>query len=82
MILLNDILNFSESELKNIKIRFNLSSNNNDFDPIKLFKEKDKGLYDGHFWNSKTKSFQVGQIAIGFIKIENDKWLFAAVYLY
>ena len=44
MILLNDVLNFSESELRNIKIRFN-KSNNIDYDPIKLFKEKDKGLY-------------------------------------
>lgn len=48
MILLNDVLNFSESELKNIKIRFN-QSNNNDFYLIKLFKEKDKGLYDDNF---------------------------------
>jgi hypothetical protein len=75
MILLNDILNFSDSELKNIKIRFN-QSNNNDFEPVKLFKEKDEGLYNGQFWNySKAKSFQVGQIAIGFIRIEYDKWL-------
>lgn len=74
MILLNDILNFTESEIKNIKIRFN-KSNNNDFDPITLFKEKDKGLYDGHFWNGSSKSFKVGQIVIGFIKIDSDKWL-------
>ena len=75
MILLNDILNFTQSELKNIKIRFN-QSNNKDYDPIKLFKEKNKGIYDGQFWNySKTKSFQVGQVAIGFIKIGVDKWL-------
>lgn len=75
MILLNDILNFSESELKNTKIRFN-KSNNIDFDPIKLFKEKNKRLYDGQFWNyKKNKSFQEGQIAIGLLKIDNDKWL-------
>ncbi len=75
MILLNDIFNFTELELRNIKIRFN-KSNNKDYDPIKLFKEKDKGLYNGQFWNySKVKSFQVGQIAIGFIRIEDDKWL-------
>lgn len=75
MILLNDILNFTNQELKNIKIRFN-QSNNNDFDPLKLFKEKNEDIYRGQFWNySKSKSFQVGQIAIGFIKIENDKWL-------
>jgi hypothetical protein len=75
MIKLNDILNLTESEIKRTKIRFN-QSNNINFDPMKLFKEKDYQLYEGHFWNfSKNKSFQVGQIAIGLLKIENDKWL-------
>lgn len=75
MIKLNDILNLTESEIKRTKIRFN-QSNNINFDPIKLFKEKDNSLYDRHFGNySKNKSFQVGQIAIGLVKIENDKWL-------
>jgi hypothetical protein len=74
MILLNDILKFSGKELKNTKIRFNKS--NNDFDPIELFKGNNKRLYDGHFWNySKNKSFKEGQIAIGFIRLGNDKWL-------
>jgi len=74
-ILLNDILKFTDFELANVKIRFN-KSNNGDYDPIKLFKEKDEGLYTGQFWNySKNKSFQVGQIAFGFIKIDSDKWL-------
>lgn len=74
MIYLNDILQLSESEISNAKIRFN-KSNNIDFDPISLFKEKDLGLYNGHFWNSKVKSFREGQIAIGFIRISTDKWL-------
>jgi len=75
MIMLNDILRLSESDLKNTKIRFN-QSNRSDYDPVALFKEKNKRLYDGQFWNySKNKSFQVGHIAIGFIKLENDKWL-------
>lgn len=75
MIALNDLLNLSEQELKHTKIRFN-QSNRDEFDPVQLFKEKDAGLYTGQFWNySKNKSFQVGQIAIGFIRIDNDKWL-------
>ena len=74
MILLNDILNFSASEIENTKIRFNKSTN--DFDPIELFKRNDKRLYEGNFWNySKNRSFQEGQIAIGFIRLGNDKWL-------
>lgn len=75
MILLNDILNFPKDQLKDIKIRFN-QSNGDDFDPITFFKEKNQRLYDGQFWNySKAKSFKVGQIAIGFVKIETNKWL-------
>lgn len=75
MILLNDILNFPKSQLKDIKIRFN-QSNGDDFDPVTLFKEKNQRLYDGQFWNyAKAKSFKVGQVAIGFVKIEFDKWL-------
>jgi len=36
MILLNDILNLSEDEIKNTKIRFN--KGNDEFNPIELFK--------------------------------------------
>lgn len=74
MILLNDILNFKENELKNMKIRFNMNDSG-DYDPITFFKEKNKRLYEGQFWNSKKKSFKVGQIALGFVKIDNDQWL-------
>lgn len=74
MILLNDLLGLNESEIRNTKIRLN-TSNNNDFDPIKLYKEKDQGLYRGNFWNSKSKVFQEGQIVIGLLRVEDDKWL-------
>jgi hypothetical protein len=75
MILLNDILCLSQSELVNTKIRFN-KNNNNDYNPLELFKEKDIGLYNGQFWNyKKVKSFHEGQIAIGFLKLDIDKWL-------
>ncbi|AOM84440.1 GIY-YIG nuclease family protein [Salisediminibacterium beveridgei] len=75
MIILNDILKLTEQELKHTKIRFN-QSNREEFDPIQLFKDKDDGLYTGQFWNyAKNKSFRVGQIAIGFIRIDHDKWL-------
>lgn len=73
-ILLNDILNFSEEDLQKIKIRFN-KSNNSDFEPIKLFKENKKGLYVGQFWNYANKSFKLGEITIGFLRISDDKWL-------
>lgn len=75
MILLNDILNLSEEEIKNTKIRFN-KTNNEDFEPVQLFKDRDEDLYKRHFGNySKNKSFKEGQIAIGFIRIDPDQWL-------
>jgi GIY-YIG catalytic domain-containing protein len=71
-ILLNDILKFKD--LNNIKIRFVLT--NNIIDPIELFKYDRKTLLDWQFWNyAKKKSFRKGEIAIGFVKIEGDKWL-------
>ncbi|MCK8058402.1 MULTISPECIES: GIY-YIG nuclease family protein [unclassified Fusibacter] len=74
MIQLNDILKLSDEDLNRTKIRFNKRTDG--FDPIELFKAGDKKLYDGQFWNfSKTKSFKVGQLAIGLIRIFDDKWL-------
>lgn len=71
-ILLNDILNLKE--IDNTKIRFNQS--NGETDPIKIFKENKKQLLHWQFWNySKNRSFYEGQIAIGFVRIEGDKWL-------
>ena len=41
---LNDILNFSEDELKNTKIKFNLMFGGN-WNPIEIFKNNDKKLF-------------------------------------
>lgn len=71
-IYLNDILRFKN--LNNVKIRFNKS--NNIADPIEVFKEDRKSLLNWQFHNySKSKSFFEGQVAVGFVKVEGDKWL-------
>jgi hypothetical protein len=71
-ILLNDILNLKS--LENTKIRFVVS--NLTVDPIDLFKNDRKELLNWLFWNyDKKKQFKVGQTAIGFVRIEEDKWL-------
>jgi len=71
-ILLNDILNLKN--LENTKIRFNQS--NGVTDPIKIFKENKKELLDWQFWNyAQKKSYYEGQIAVGFVRVEGDKWL-------
>ena len=71
-IFINDILNLND--LDNVKVRF--VKGNNITDPLELFKKDRKALLDWQFWNySKQKSFKEGQITIGFVKIEGDKWL-------
>ncbi len=75
-IFLNEILGLSN--LKNVKIRFNLMFRDN-WDPIETFKNKDfDTLLEGQYWNyKKKKSFKKGQVTIGFIRISNneDLWL-------
>ena len=73
---LNEILRLDN--LDQVKVRFNLMFDNN-WKPIELFKSKQvQVLLDGQYWNySKNKSFKLGQITIGFIKIKSneDLWL-------
>ena len=71
-ILINDILKLKD--LENTKIRF-VKGNGID-DPKELFKHDRKALLNWQFYNySKRKAFKPGQTAIGFVKIEKDKWL-------
>ncbi|PMH44646.1 hypothetical protein BCU68_12420 [Vibrio sp. 10N.286.49.B3] len=74
MIKLNDVLNLKD--LDNVKIRFNLMFGGN-WEPTQLYK---RGQFDdlmhGHYYNRKGhKSYQEGQITVGFMRIEADKWL-------
>ncbi|GAB6141118.1 hypothetical protein JCM14076_18470 [Methylosoma difficile] len=71
-ILINDLLNFQS--LEGVKIRF-VKSNSID-DPLELFKHNRQQLLNWQFWNyEKKKSFHEGEIAVGFVKISEDKWL-------
>ena len=71
-ILINDILQFKDTS--NLKIRFVKSYGNND--PIEFFKNDRQLLLEWQFWNyEKKKSFKEGDVAIGFVKVEDDKWL-------
>ena len=74
-ILINDILNLKN--LENTKIRFLVPyvAPNQTVDPKKLFNNDRKELLNWLFWNYGKKEFKVGQTAIGFVKIEKDKWL-------
>ena len=70
-ILLNDILNLEN--VNDTKIRFNQS--NGITNPMQVFKENKNELLHWQFWNYDVRSFYEGQTAIGFVKIENNKWL-------
>lgn len=74
---LNDILRLDN--IDNTKIRFLKDNNTNNWEPLSLFKSgKIKECINGQYWNySKSKSYQVGQITVGFIKIKptEDLWL-------
>jgi hypothetical protein len=74
MILLNEILRLDN--IKNVKIRFNLMFEDN-WNPIEDYKNGDfQKMLDGHYHNfQKKKSYAEGQITIGLIRIEDDKWL-------
>lgn len=73
---LNDILRLSD--LKNVKIRFNIMFDNN-WNPIEAFANNNRKLFlEGQYWNyHKNKSFKAGQITIGFIRIKKyeNYWL-------
>lgn len=73
---LNDILRLEE--LNNVKIRFNLVFRQN-WNPIELFRNADvSAMLEGQYWNySKQKSYKVGDITIGLVKIKpnEDLWL-------
>lgn len=73
---LNEILRLDN--LQNVKIRFNLMFRQN-WNPIELFKNGDiSTMLEGQYWNyNKNKSYKVGQITIGLVKIKpkEDFWL-------
>lgn len=73
---INDILRLDNFD--NVKIRFNLMFKDN-WEPIEIFKNGDVSvLLDGQYWNYKrNKSYKVGQITIGLVKIRpnEDFWL-------
>ncbi len=69
---LNDILRIED--LRNVKIRLNLS--NNSFDALKLYHENPNLLLAGHFHNStKKRWFKENDIVIGLAQIQGDDWL-------
>lgn len=75
---LNDLLKFSEKDLKVAKIKFNQSSP--DENPLDLY-QKNPEIVNTQwlFWRESRHYFAVGQIAICFLKLTWDTWLLPTI---
>lgn len=77
-ITLNDLLNFNENEIDNVRIRFNQS--NGIENPMELYKSNPDEVNTKWFlWRTKDKFFKVGQIAICLLKLQKDTWLLTTI---
>lgn len=77
-ILLNDILCFSNSEISDVRIKFNIYNGYND--PLELYKENpDKVNVEWFLWHENRRYFHTGQIAICFLRISTDTWLLTTI---
>lgn len=77
-LLLKDLLNFSDDEISNVKIKFN--QHNGSEDPMDLYKSNPEKINtEWLFWNKERRYFFEGQIAICFLKLSYDKWLLTTI---
>lgn len=77
-ILLNDILNFSDEEIANVKVKFN--QYNGCEDPLDLYKANpDEVNVNWFLWHDERHYFHKHQIAICFLKIATDTWLMTTI---
>jgi hypothetical protein len=77
-ILLNDILQFDETEIPNIRIKFNITDG--DKNPLELYKANpDDVNIEWLLWHDKRRYFRKGQIAICFLRIDTDAWLLTTI---
>lgn len=80
MIKLNDLLNLTEEQAANTKIRFNMS--NGDYDPIELYQDNREEINKRWlYWKGNKSLFQVGQIAICLVRMSKnkDQWLLTTI---
>ena len=82
---LNDLLQLTEEQIANTKIRFMTPSERIGFNPNRdaedLAKQDEINLHASVYNREKSVSFKEGVIAIGFIRIDIDKdlWLMTGV---
>ena len=79
-ILINDILQFSDEDIPNVKIKFNI--HNGYSDPMELYKQNPERINTEWFlWHEKSRYFEVGRIAVCFLRIakDTDTWLLTTI---
>ncbi len=77
-ILLNDLLHFPKEEFNNIKIRFN--QHNGYSNPMELYQQNPEEINTRWlFWREQQRYFNIGQIAICFLKLTSDTWLLTTI---
>lgn len=77
-ILLNDILQIGQAEIKNTRIKFNIY--NGYTDPLELYKENPEQVNTMWFlWHDSRRYFHSGQTAICFLRISIDTWLLTTI---
>lgn len=79
MLLLKDLLKFTDEEMKNIKVKFNISHPGEN-DPIELYKTNPERINNlWLFWHKKQRYFQEGNIALCLVRLYGDFWLFTTI---
>lgn len=77
-ILLNDLLNFTEEEINNAKIKLNQASDGDD--PMNLYLNNPEIINTQWlFWKQQRRYFYEGQIAICFLRLSYDTWLLTTI---
>ena len=77
-ILLNDILQIDQYEIKNTRIKFNIY--NGYTDPLELYKENPEQVNTTWFlWHDSRRYFHSGQTAICFLRVTTDTWLLTTI---
>lgn len=77
-ILLNDILQIRQSEIKNTRIKFNIY--NGYTDPLELYKENPEQVNTTWFlWHDSRRYFHSGQTAICFLRLSRNTWLLTTI---
>lgn len=77
-IYLNDLLQFKQEELGNIKIKFNQWNGSDD--PMELY-QNNPDIVNSQwlFWRSARRYFYVGQLAVCLLKLSGDSWLLTTI---